>query len=204
MATSISVCVVCDLQHQTTQSTHWCIECEEPLCSNCKQHHNVLKATRIHKTIPFTDYQLLPSVVTDIKNKIVFITMRSFNFTVKKHESPICIKCVKDHGKCGEILSLDEIVRDIKTTESFVDLEQSLDDLSTNIIQIRKDRESNLERIKDQKKKITEQVSYIKKQVIQHVNKLEEQFIKELDQIEFIAATRYILVCLYCKIKQSK
>lgn len=100
-----------------------------------------------------------------------------------KHGSPIRNTCVKDHGKCGEILLPNEIVRDIKTLESFVDLEQSLDDLFTNINLIRKDRESNIESIKDQKKKIAAEVCYLKKQVIQHLNKMEEEFIKELDQI---------------------
>lgn len=67
MATSTSVCAVCDRQHQTSQATHWCIECEEPLCAACTEYHHVLKPTRNHKTIPILDYQLLPAVVTDIK-----------------------------------------------------------------------------------------------------------------------------------------
>ncbi|CAG2247774.1 unnamed protein product [Mytilus edulis] len=65
MATCTSVCVVCDLQHQTTQSTYWCIECEEPLCSDCKAHHNVLKATEITKQFLYqitNYYQLLQRV----------------------------------------------------------------------------------------------------------------------------------------------
>ncbi|XP_052065278.1 transcription intermediary factor 1-beta-like isoform X3 [Mytilus californianus] len=184
MATSTSVCAVCNLQHQPTQSTHWCIECAEPLCADCKKYHNVLKVTRNHKTISISDYQLLPSVVTDIKQHCVYHN-EMYQLYCITHESPICNKCLKDHGKCGEILSLDEIVKDIKTTESFIDLEQSIDDLFANVNLIRKDRESNIESISDQKKKITAQVCYLKKQVIQHVNNLEEEFIKELDQIEF-------------------
>ncbi|CAG2235016.1 unnamed protein product [Mytilus edulis] len=183
MATSLSVCVVCDLQHQTTQSTDWCIECEEPLCSACKQHHNVLKATRNHETISISDYQLLPAVVTDIKQNCVHHN-EMYQLYCNKHESPICNKCVKDHGKCGEILSLDELGKNIKNSESFVDLQHSLDDLLDNINQIRKDKESNMERITEQKTKIAAEVCHIKKKVIQHVNKLEEEFIRELDQIE--------------------
>ncbi|XP_071123498.1 E3 ubiquitin-protein ligase TRIM71-like [Mytilus edulis] len=184
MASSTEVCAVCDLQHQTTISTHRCIECEEPLCASCKEYHNVLKATRNHKTISISDYQLLPSVVTDTKQHCINHN-EIYQLYCIKHECPICNKCVKDHGKCGEILSLDEKVKDIKTSESFVDLEQSLDDLLANINQIHKDRESNIEIIKDQKNKIAEQVCHIKKKVIHHVNKLEEEFMKELDQIVF-------------------
>ncbi|XP_063400223.1 uncharacterized protein LOC134684843 [Mytilus trossulus] len=184
MATSTSVCAVCDHQHQTIQSTHWCIECEEPLCTGCKEHHNVLKATRNHKTIFISDYQLLPSAVTDVNQYCIYHN-EIYQLYCNKHESPICNKCVKDHGKCGEILSLDELVKDIKTSESFVDLEHSLDDIFTNINLIRKDRESNIENITDQKKKIAAQVCYLKMQINQHVEKLEKEFTKELDQIEF-------------------
>ncbi|VDI05488.1 Hypothetical predicted protein [Mytilus galloprovincialis] len=184
MATFTSVCAVCDHRHQASTPTHWCIECEEQLCLDCKNHHNALKVTRNHKTIPISDYKLLPSVVTDIKQHCVYHN-EIYQLYCNKHESPICNKCVKDHGKCGEILSLDEIVKDIKTSESFVDLEHTLDELYTNINIILKDRESNMESIADQKKKISAEVCHIKNKIIQQVNKLEEEFIKELDQLEF-------------------
>ncbi|XP_052065266.1 uncharacterized protein LOC127705046 isoform X2 [Mytilus californianus] len=184
MATCKSVCAVCDHRHQTSPSSHWCNECEEPLCSDCREHHNALKVTRYHITIPISEYQLLPTVVTEIKQNCVFHN-EMYQLYCNKHGIPICNKCVKDHGKCGEIFLLGEVVRDIKTSESFIDLEQNLDDLFDDIIQIRKERETNIESIKDQKKKIAVQVCHLKNQVIQHLNKLEEKFIKELDQIEF-------------------
>ncbi|CAG2226832.1 unnamed protein product [Mytilus edulis] len=124
MASSTEVCAVCDLQHQTTISTHWCIECDESLCAACKEYHNVLKATRNHKTISIADYQLLPSAVTDVNQHCIYHN-EIYQLYCNKHESPICNKCVKDHGKCGEIISLDEIVMDIITSESFADLEQN-------------------------------------------------------------------------------
>ncbi|XP_063400220.1 uncharacterized protein LOC134684840 [Mytilus trossulus] len=183
MATCTSVCAVCDIRHQTSTSTHWCVECEEPLCSDCKDHHNVFKATRNHKIISISDHQLLPSAVTNIKQNCVYHN-KKYQLYCMYHESPICNKCVKDHGKCGEVLSLEEVIREIKTSESFFDLENGLDDLYDNTNQISTDRKSNLESITDQKEKITAQVCRLKQQVIQHVNKLEEEFLKELDQIE--------------------
>ncbi|CAG2247771.1 unnamed protein product [Mytilus edulis] len=161
MATFTSVCAVCDHRHQVSTSTHWCIECEEQLCSDCKNHHNALKVTRNHKTIPISDYKLLPPVVTDIKQHCVYHN-EIYQLYCNKHESLICNKCVKEHGKCGEIISLDEIVKDIKTSESFVDLEHTLDELYTNIKIILKDRGSNMESITDQKKKISAEVCHIK------------------------------------------
>lgn len=184
MATSTSVCTVCDLRHRTSPTTDWCMECEESLCSDCREHHNIQKATKSHKTIPITEYQLLPTVVTDISQDCIYHNER-YQLYCMKHENPICNKCVKDHGRCGEILSLKEVVNDIKTSESFVDLEQSLEDLFDNIIKIRKKKESNITSIKDQQTKITAHICDFIKEVIQHVEKLGEAFIKELDQHEF-------------------
>ncbi|CAG2235013.1 unnamed protein product [Mytilus edulis] len=184
MVSCTSVCAICDLRHQTATSTHWCIECEEPLCSGCREHHNFLNALRNPKTDSISDYQLLPAVTTDIKQNCVYHN-EMYQLYCIKHDSPICNKCVKEHGNCGKIVSLDDRVKDIKTSESFIDLEQNLEDLITYINLIRKDRESNIESITDQKKKIAAQVCHLKQQVIQRVNKLEEEFIKELNKIEF-------------------
>lgn len=184
MATSTSVCAVCDLQHQTSQATHWCIECEEPLCAACTEYHNVLKPTRNHKTIPILDYQLLPAVVTE-NQQFCDYHNEKYQLYCIKHESQICNKCVKDHGKCGEIHSLDEIIKDIKTSESFVNLEQNIDDLFDNIIQIRKQKESDIKSIEEQKKIKTARISNAKKKIIKHLEKLGQEFIEEFDQIEF-------------------
>ncbi|CAC5401305.1 unnamed protein product [Mytilus coruscus] len=129
-------------------------------------------------------YTSMRAVVTDIKQNCVYHN-EMYQLYCIKHDSPICNTCVKDHGNCGKIVSLGDRVRDIKNSESFIDLQQNLEDLYTYINLIRKDRESNIESITDQKKKIVAQVCHLKKQVIQHVNKLEEEFIKELNQIEF-------------------
>ncbi|CAC5401316.1 unnamed protein product [Mytilus coruscus] len=178
MATCTSVCAVCDLQHQTSPSTHWCMECDEGLCSDCREYHNVLEANRNHKTIPISDYQLLPTVVIDISQNCADHN-ETYQLYCIKHDNPICNRCIEDHGKCGEILSLEEAVKDIKTSESFVDLEQSIDDLIDNIIQIREEKESNIEGIKDQKKKKSAEICDVKTKVIQHVEKLGQVFIEK-------------------------
>ncbi|CAG2247773.1 unnamed protein product [Mytilus edulis] len=84
-------CVVCALQHHTTQSSHWCIECEEPLCAAFKQHHTILKATRNHKTIPIFDYLSLLTAVTDIKQHCVYHNEKYQLYCVK-HESQYATK----------------------------------------------------------------------------------------------------------------
>ncbi|CAC5399685.1 unnamed protein product [Mytilus coruscus] len=66
MATNTSVCSICDLRHVTSSSKHWCPECEEALCTDCSEHHSLSRGTRSHETIPISQYQSLPTFVTDI------------------------------------------------------------------------------------------------------------------------------------------
>ncbi|CAC5401310.1 unnamed protein product [Mytilus coruscus] len=143
MAASTSVCAVCDLRHHTSPSTHWCTECEEPLCSDCKEHHKVLKATRNHKTIHISDYQSLPTVVTDNQQFCVYHNEKYQLYCVIDNV-PICYKCTKEHGKCGEVIPLEEVVGNVKTSEDFLDLDQSLVDISGNIKKLREAKESNI------------------------------------------------------------
>lgn len=178
MATSTSVCAVCDLRLHTSPSTHWCTECEDPLCSDCKEHHNVLKATRNHKTILISDYQSSPTIVTDNPQFCVYHNEKYQLYCVIDRV-PICYKCTKEHGKCGEIIPLEEVIRDVKTSEDFLDISQSLIDTLGNIKKLREAKESNITSIEHQKEAIIEQHYQLKNRVIQHLKRLEEEFKKE-------------------------
>lgn len=183
MDNNATTCSVCDLRHLTTPSTHWCVQCEQALCFDCKDYHNLLKATTNHKTIDISEYKSLPTFVTDIQQFCLYHKDK-FRLYCVKHELPICTKCLKQHMKCYEVLPLEELIMDVKTSDEFVDLEKSLTDTLDNFKVVREDRESNITHIKDQRKAITEEHGNLKNQVIQYINKLEEEFIKELDKVE--------------------
>ncbi|CAC5401298.1 unnamed protein product [Mytilus coruscus] len=147
MATNTSMCAICDPRHLTTSSTHWCPECEEALYVDCKEYHMLSKASRGHHIIPISDYNSLPSFIANID---LFCTDHNEKYTqyCVKHECPICSKCIKEHGNCGGLTILEEVALDIKSSEVFREMEQSVNDLMVNISRIRSDRESNLKIIK--------------------------------------------------------
>ncbi|XP_076116798.1 uncharacterized protein LOC143084274 [Mytilus galloprovincialis] len=182
MATNTSVCSICDLRHITSSSKHWCPECDEALCSDCIEHHGLSRATRSHKTISISQYQSLPTFVTDIQQFCIYHNEKYQQYCMT-HECPICYKCIKEHGKCCDVISLEDIISEVKCSELFRDLEQSLKDVLEHITRIRDDRENNIKSIQNQKKKITMEIDQIKTQVNQHIDKLKESAIKELEQI---------------------
>ncbi|XP_063399493.1 uncharacterized protein LOC134684140 [Mytilus trossulus] len=183
MATNTSVCSICDLRHLTSSSKYWCPECEEALCSECLEHHSLSRATRGHTTIPIAQYHSLPTFVTDIQQFCIYHNEKYQQYCMK-HESPICYKCIKEHGKCSEVIPLEDIISEVKSSELFRDLEQRLKDGLGNIKRIRKDREDNFKTFQTQKKKITNEIDYIRMQIIQYLDKLKKDFIKELEQTQ--------------------
>ena len=69
MATSRNIlCAICEAQDITQYADHWCPECDEGLCSDCQNHHNISKASRSHGVISIENYHQLPSSISEIGN----------------------------------------------------------------------------------------------------------------------------------------
>ncbi|XP_063400228.1 E3 ubiquitin/ISG15 ligase TRIM25-like [Mytilus trossulus] len=183
MATNTSLCAICNLRHLTTSSTHWCPECEEALCVECKEHHIISKASRGHNVIPISEYNSLPPFIASIN---IFCTYHNEKYTqyCVKHEVPICYKCIKEHGHCDELTIIEDVALGMKSSKVFREMEQSVNDIMVNINRIRSDRESNLKILKVKKTQIFEVVSRFKETITRYLDRLQEDFMTELDKVE--------------------
>lgn len=182
MATNALLCALCDLQHLTTPSTHWCPECQEALCIKCNEHHSLSKSSRNHQVIPISEYIDLPSCIANIDLFCTYHNEKYIQYCVK-HECPICYKCIKEHGKCSELILLEELTYEVKSSDAFMDMEQSSKDITININQIREEMKSNIELIQNKKKQIIEEVSRLKSEIIQRLDKLQEVMIEDLHKV---------------------
>jgi hypothetical protein len=85
MSSSPSFCGICDIRHISNPSDVWCPDCDEGLCTECLDHHSLVKSSRKHTTIPIAEYQKLPSYVLEIKPEVSFVSSQYFgwidNFT---------------------------------------------------------------------------------------------------------------------------
>jgi len=57
MSSSPSFCGICDIRHISKPSDVWCPDCDEGLCTECLDHHSLVKSSRKHTTIPIAEYQ---------------------------------------------------------------------------------------------------------------------------------------------------
>ncbi|CAG2187031.1 unnamed protein product [Mytilus edulis] len=180
MATNTSICGICSLRQITQTSKHWCPQCEEALCDECRDHHTLLKVTRSHEPIPISDYKSIPSFITDIQQSCIYHNEQYQQYCVE-HALPICFKCINDHRKCN-VTTLEKIINNVKTSEQFLDLESRLGDLLQNIDQIKKDRNSNVTNIEETKTRLVKEIRQKRAEINKRLDYLEKQIIKDLDK----------------------
>ncbi len=198
MSSSSPVCGICDIRYISKPSEVWCPQCEEGLCTECIEYHSVVKLSRNHTTIPIEEYQKLPSYVLEIKehcNK----HDEKFNLYCKQHECPCCRICnLENHSDCKNVSILEKVIKNVKTSTMFTEIEPLIKEMIENIDKIRQNRETNISAVKEQKRIIEIEIQELRTKINTHLDKLQEDMLKELTEAEKQATeeTRELLVSL--------
>ena len=151
MSSSPSFCGMCDNRHISKPSEVWCRDCEEGLCTECLDHHSLAKPCRTHTQIPIAQYRKLPSYVLEIKEHCSEHHER-FNLYCKEHECPCCGICmVETHKDCPDVTILENIVKDVKRSDIFNEIEQSISEMTEAIGKIKQNRKTNSSAVREQK-----------------------------------------------------
>ncbi|XP_052065209.1 uncharacterized protein LOC127705001 [Mytilus californianus] len=184
MASSTPVCGVCDQSNITKPSIIWCFECDEGLCSECKDHHSRSKGTRKHYTVLISEYQEIPSDIVKI-TQTCGKHNEKYTFYCKKHESLCCGSCiVENHMECRDFDKLADVIQNTKLSNAFYEIEQLLVELSDNIQIIRNDREHNLKRLSEKKMQIEQEVKQTRITINNHLDKIQDDIMKKLNETE--------------------
>ncbi|XP_071123314.1 transcription intermediary factor 1-beta-like [Mytilus edulis] len=184
MASSEPSCDVCEFQHVLKSASIWCSDCDEGLCIDCSKHHGISKATRKHVTIPISEYKLLPTYITNIK-QTCSTHDEKYLIYCNEPECACCSKCiVEKHTKCQNISNLDDVVKNTKTSNAFLEIHESVNEVAENIKRIRQDKNNNLKTLSEQRKQIERDFQQVRLNINRHLDKLQEDFILELHEIE--------------------
>ncbi|XP_063448254.1 uncharacterized protein LOC134727794 [Mytilus trossulus] len=184
MSSNLTVCGVCEYRNISKPSVVWCSECDEGLCEGCREHHAASKATRIHSIVLQSDYQNLPSDILKITNTCSEHDEKYVIFC-KKHDSPCCSRCVVEtHNDCKDLNAIDDVIKDVKSSSAFLEMEQMLTELSENLQRIRKDRQENIKILRENRTNIEKEVQQTRSLINNHLDRLQENLIKELYDVE--------------------
>ena len=184
MSSSPSFCGICDIRHISKPSEVWCPDCEEGICTECKEHHSLAKPSRNHSTIPIEEYQKLPSYVLEIKEHCDE-HHEQFNLYCKEHDCPCCRICiVKNHSDCKNVAIMEDIIKNVKTSSMFDETEHLIKEMIENIGKIRQNRGANSSTVTDQKRIIENEIQELRTKINNHLDKLQENLIKKLTEAE--------------------
>ncbi|CAC5425052.1 unnamed protein product [Mytilus coruscus] len=184
MASAAHTCGICDLRHVTKPSEAWCSECDEGFCSGCVEHHSLAKATRHHKTIPIAEYQTLPQNVLQIPQSCTKHDEKLILYC-KDHELPCCGKCAMEgHKGCNEVVNLDDIVKNSKTSTSFQEIEETLAEVVDNIKEVQKIYRGNITTLSENRKQIEKQIQDIRFKIDTHLNEIQKKLVDGIQKVE--------------------
>ncbi|CAG2246759.1 unnamed protein product [Mytilus edulis] len=162
MATSSQSCGVCDVRHINKPSIVWCTKCDEGLCTECQKHHGVSKASRRHEVIPIVEYQKLPTDVRKITHK--------------------CI--VESHTECRDIVNLDDVIDNAKTSYALSEIEETLVEVAENLQKVRQHLQDNRSNLKEKRMEIEKEIKNTRIKINNHLDKLQENLMKHLYEVE--------------------
>ncbi|CAC5408466.1 unnamed protein product [Mytilus coruscus] len=183
MATNWSICGVCDNLQITKHSVVWCFECDEGLCGECKNHHAVSKASKSHETVSIAEYKMLPTEVLQT-SQTCKLHNEKYELFCRKHDCPCCKKCLKSHNDCKGLTDINEIIKNVKTSNAFNEIEQTLQEVVDNIKRLSTNRNENLKYIENKKREIEAEIKQTRINVNLHLDKLQDDLIKELTRVE--------------------
>ncbi|XP_071135303.1 uncharacterized protein PF3D7_1120000-like [Mytilus edulis] len=183
MATNWGICGICENLQFTKPSVVWCSECDEGLCGDCKKHHAVSKASKNHETVSIAKYKNLPTEVLQI-SQTCKLHNEKYELFCAKHDCPCCKKCVKSHNDCKGLTDINELIKNVKTSSAFNEIEQTLQEVVENIKRLSTNRNENLKSIENKKREIEAAIKQTRIKVNCHLDKLQDDLIKELMTVE--------------------
>ena len=204
MSSSPSFCGICDIRHISKPSEVWCPDCEEGLCAECIEHHSLVKLSRDHITIPIAEYRKLPSYVLEVKEHCSEHNGK-FQIYCTEHECLCCGICIMEaHRNCLDVVILENIIKDVKKSDIFNEIEQLINGMTGMIGNIRQNRETNSSVVREQKTIVENEILDMRTKINNHLDKLQQDLMKELTETEkqITDETRCLLVTLDEKQKE--
>lgn len=179
MDSNWSICGVCNNHQITKPSLVWCSDCEEGLCRNCKEHHNISKGTRDHEIIVIAEYKKLPTEI--LQNATVCkIHNEKYELFCSKHDCPCCKKCLKTHTDCRGLTDIHDLIKNVKTSNAFYEIEQNLLEIVENIKRLSTNRKENLTLLETKRREIKAEMRQTRTKVNRHLDKIQHDLMKEL------------------------
>jgi hypothetical protein len=105
---------------------------------------------------------------------------------------------VATHRDCIDVIILENIIKDVKTSNIFNEIEQLISEMTETIGKVRQNRDTNSDAVREQKMIVENEIQELRTKINNHLDKLQEHMMKELTETEkqITDETRELLVSL--------
>ena len=86
------------------------------------------------------------------------------------------------HRNCLDVVILENIIKDVKKSDIFNEIEQLINEMTGMIGKIRQNRETNSSVVRKQKIIVENEILDMRTQINNHLDKLQEDLMKELTE----------------------
>ncbi|XP_071148846.1 uncharacterized protein [Mytilus edulis] len=183
---STPFCDICQHRDLNKSAEEYCPQCEEALCGDCTEHHNISKSTKSHQTISIEKYNKLPSFIKQISHNCQEHGC-ILEFYCKSHDYFCCKICsISAHKECKEIIYIEDFLPPSKGHQSvaFDNIEKVLKKIESNISSAIKDRKRNLTELHEQKRVISEHIKDKRNEINVLLAHLEEELLEKVSALE--------------------
>jgi hypothetical protein len=147
-------------------------------------HHKLSNATKTHQTIPINEYKNLPIFIQQIKQYCDDHGDIS-EFHCPTHDVVCCKRCItSSHRECKDIIIIEDLVEASVSSTALDNLEQTLQDVGSNLEIVIADRQKNLVELKKQKNNISRIVKEKREEIMNFLDKLERKMLDKISVIE--------------------
>ncbi|XP_052082576.1 uncharacterized protein LOC127720149 isoform X2 [Mytilus californianus] len=174
------LCSPCAFKDKTKEAAKWCIDCKEPLCVSCYEHHNVHRSSRSHHVISVESNQMLESLQKR-HNEYCEGHDQEKDLYCSTHSEFICLTCTyTSHRKCEPAVRLSDVTKNAKMSPFVSVLENNIIDIMEELEDIIKDRENNKLEIEQQKIEILDTVKDVRKCIDAQLDQVENKITEDL------------------------
>ena len=173
-------CDPCNERGNRKTSVHWCVTCEESLCTDCTETHQAMKISRSHHLIDISEK---PTETQMTAKSCLKHDELPFEYFCIDHDDICCKEClVESHRTCAKAMSIDIASKGAKRSQSFIDSTKLIKHVLETVNEFTKDRREHIESLNNEIKKVKDRITHVKQGWISYLQSLETTLLENLQK----------------------
>lgn len=179
------ICQPCLETGKNRSAASWCLQCNDPLCNDCKRHHQVLKATKHHDILSLDEYKSVSKVMDNVSSTCTRHSGNNqFTYFCRSHDEPLCTSCREtDHKSCLDVGKLEDFASNVKSSFLCEDLHGRVSKTLENLKSLPQDIKSKLHGIDTEGRNLKTLVLKTTENAVKHIKSLEKSILAEYAKV---------------------